>query len=308
MRIFITGASGWIGSAVVADLIAHGHQPVGLARSGSSATKLTSLGAEVHEGSLDDLDSLSSAARGCDGVIHLAFKHDIAFSGDFLGAATVDRRAIETLADALEGSNKPLVIASGTLGYALARPVTEHDGHDAPSLDETTLNGPTLRGATAEFTLSLASRAIRSSVVRLPPTNHGRGDNGFMATLVAIARDKGVAGYVGDGSNRWPAVHRLDSARLFRLAVESAPPASTLHAVGEEGVKIGEVSEVIARHLNVPTASIAPEDIASHFTWMAPFIGADSPASSDFTRELMKWEPTQVGLLADLDQGHYFEV
>lgn len=308
MRIFITGASGWIGSAVVADLIAHGHEPLGLARSDAAAAKLTALGAQVHEGSLDDLDSLASAARDCDGVIHLAFKHDIAFSGDFLAAANADRRAVETFADALEGSNNPLVIASGTLGYALGRPITEHDGHDAPSSNEMSLNGPELRGATAEFTLALASRAIRSSVVRLPPTNHGKGDNGFMATLVAIARDKGVAGYVGDGSNRWPAVHRLDSARLFRLAVESAPPASTLHAVGEEGVTIREVAEVIARHLNVPTASIEPDDVESHFTWLAHFIGADRPASSDFTRELMKWEPTQVGLIADLDQGHYFEV
>ena len=306
MRYFITGASGWIGSAVVEQLIDNGHEVVGLARSRASAQKLSTMGADVHEGSLDDLESLAEAARSTDGVIHLAFKHDIAFSGDFLGAATADRRAVEAFGEALEGSGKPLVIASGTTGYVLGRPITEHDGHEArPSGTEVT-SGPQLRGDTAEFTLSLASRGVRSVVVRLPPTNHGKGDNGFIATLVAIARATGVAGYVGDGSNRWPAVHRLDSARLFCLAVESAPPASTLHAVGEEGVPLRDVAHVMGQHLNVPVSSIDPADAEEHFSWLGRFVGLDVPAASAFTRELMHWEPTHEGLITDLDQGHYF--
>lgn len=308
MRFFITGASGWIGSAVVAELLDNGHEVLGLARSDASAAKLLAMGAQVHMGSLDDLDGLASAARSTDGVVHLAFMHDIAFSGDFLGAANADRRAVATFGEALEGSDKPLVIASGTTGYALGRPLTEHDGHGASDTTDEVMSGPALRGATAEFTLSLASRGVRSVVVRLPPTNHGQGDNGFIATLVAIARAKGVAGYIGDGANRWPAVHRLDSARLFRLAVESAPPASTLHAVADEGVPLRDVAGVMGRHLNVPVASIDPADAVEHFTWLGRFVGLDAPASSIFTRELMHWEPAQLGLIADLDQGHYFAV
>ncbi|MBW4077469.1 MAG: SDR family oxidoreductase [Acidobacteria bacterium] len=308
MRFFITGASGWIGSAVVAELLDNGHEVLGLARSDASAAKLLAMGAQVHMGSLDDPDGLASAARSTDGVVHLAFMHDIAFSGDFLGAANADRRAVATFGEALDGSDKPLVIASGTAGYALGRPLTEHDGHGVSDTTDEVMSGPSLRGATAEFTLSLASRGVRSVVVRLPPTNHGQGDNGFIATLVAIARAKGVAGYIGDGANRWPAVHRLDSARLFRLAVESAPPASTLHAVADEGVPLRDVAEVMGRHLNVPVASIDPVDAVEHFTWLGHFVGLDAPASSAFTRELMHWEPTQPGLIADLDQGHYFSM
>src|ERR1019366_6612405 len=211
MRVFVTGASGWIGSAVVPELIDAGHQVIGLARSEDSARALVSAGVEVHRGTIDDLESLHRVASSADGVIHLAFKHDLAFTGDFLGAANADRRAVETIGDALEGSDRPLVIASGTLGVAPGRVASELDGHvDDPSLAAFGV-GPLARRATAEFALSLASRGVRSSVMRLPPTNHGDGDHGFMATLVAIARDKGVSGYIGDGSNRWPAVHRLDS-------------------------------------------------------------------------------------------------
>jgi nucleoside-diphosphate-sugar epimerase len=212
----------------------------------------------VHRGDLDDLDGLRSAAAASDGVIHLAFKHDIAFSGDFQGAA-----------DAGDG-------------------------------------GPQTRMATAELTLSLASHGVRSSVVRLPPTNHGEGDNGFMATLVAIARDKGVSGYIGDGTDRWPAVHRLDSARLFHLALENAPAGSTLHAVADEGVPVRDIAEVIGRHLNLPVASVPPADAGEHFTWLARFLAADSPASSTLTRERLGWHPTRPGLIDDLDKGHYF--
>jgi len=307
MRVFVTGASGWIGSAVVPELIGAGHQVVGLARSDASATALAAAGAEVRRGTLDDLDVLRSAADASDGVIHLAFKHDIAFSGDFQAAADADRRAVETFGEALAGSDRPLVVASGTLGLAPGRVATERDGHDLDPAAAATGGGPQTRHATAEFALSLASRNVRSSIVRLSPTNHGDGDHGFLAAIVGIARDKGVSGYIGDGSSRWPAVRRLDSAHLFRLAVEGAPAGSTLHAVGDEGVPIRDIAEVIGRHLDLAVVSIAPEDAAEHFTWLADFLALDSPASSTLTRELLGWEPTQPGLIADLDQGHYFD-
>jgi nucleoside-diphosphate-sugar epimerase len=308
MRVFVTGASGWIGSAVVPELLGAGHQVTGLARSDASAQALTAAGVEVRRGTLDDLDVLRDAAAASDGVIHLAFKHDIAFTGDFQGAADADRRAVEVFGEVLAGSDRPLVIASGTLGVAPGRVATERDGHDPdPALAAAHGSGPATRMATAEFVLSLAARGVRSSVMRLPPTNHGDGDNGFMATLVAIARDQGASGYVGDGSNRWPAVHRLDSAHLFRLAVEHAPAGSTLHAVADEGVPIRDVAEVVGRHLDVPLVSVPAEQAADHFTWLGGFIGLDAPASSALTRELMGWQPTQPGLIEDLDKGHYFE-
>jgi nucleoside-diphosphate-sugar epimerase len=304
MRIFVTGASGWIGSAVVPELIGAGHEVVGLARSDESADALRGAGADVQRGGLDDLEVLRAAAEASDGVIHLAFKHDLAFSGDFEGAAAADREAVEVFGDALAGSDRPFVIASGLLGLAPGRIATETDGQtsdpDAPA------SGPSVRHATAQFTAALGSRGVRSSVLRLPPTVHGDGDNGFMATLVGIARDEGVAGYIGDGANRWPAVHRSDAARLFRLAVEKAPAGSTLHATGDEGVPIRAVAEVMGRQLGVPVESVAPADAAAHFTWLAGFIGLDSPASSAATRELLGWEPTGIGLIEDLEQGHYF--
>jgi nucleoside-diphosphate-sugar epimerase len=307
MQVFVTGASGWIGSAVVPELLGAGHQVTGLARSDASAAALAAAGAQVQRGTLDDLDVLRSAAAASDGVIHLAFKHDIAFSGDFEGAANADRRAVETLGDALADTGRPLVIASGTLGLAPGRVATEADGRGSDTAAAAWGSGPSIRLATAELTLSLASRNVRSSVMRLPPTNHGDGDNGFLAALVAIARDKGVSGYIGDGSNRWPAVHRLDSAHLFRLAVENAPAGSVLHAVAEEGVPIRAVAEVIGRQLDVPVVSVSAEDAAGHFSWLAGFLAADSPASSTLTRELMDWQPTQPGLIDDLDKGHYFD-
>ena len=305
MRVFVTGASGWIGSAVVPELIGAGHQVTGLARSDASAAALTGAGAQVQRGTIDDLDVLREAAAASDAVIHLAFKHDIAFSGGFQDAADADRRAVETFAEALAGSDRPFLIASGTLGLSLGRPATERDGHDAETR-AAMAEGPRTRWETAELALSLASRGVRSSIVRLPPTNHGDGDNGFMATLVSIARDKGVSGYIGDGTNRWPAVHRLDSAHLFRLALEKAPAGSTLHAVADEGVPIRDIADVIGRHLNVPVVSIAPEDAGEYFTWLGGFIGLDSPASSTLTRELLEWQPAQPGLIDDLDKGHYF--
>jgi nucleoside-diphosphate-sugar epimerase len=307
MRVFVTGASGWIGSATVAELLGAGHQVVGLARSDSSADALMAAGAEVQRGTIDDVDTLKTAAAESDGVIHLAFKHELAFTGDFQGAADADRRAVETFGEALAGSDKPLVIASGTLGMSLGRPATERDGHGNVPPGDSWGPGPRTRWATAELTLSLASKGVRSSIVRLAPTNHGDGDNGFMATIVKIAREKGVSGYIGDGVNRWPAVHRLDSAHLFRLAVENAPAGSTLHAVADEGVAIRDIAVVIGRHLDLPVVSISADDAREHFTWLAGFLGLDSPASSALTRELLGWQPTQPGLIDDLDAGRYFK-
>jgi nucleoside-diphosphate-sugar epimerase len=307
MRVFITGASGWIGSAIVPELLGAGHQVIGLARSDASADALTAAGVDVHRGDLDDLEALRDAATASDGVIHLAFKHELAFSGDFQAAAEADRRAVETLGEVLAGSDRPLLIASGILGVAPGRVVSEQDGHGSHAAVAAFGGGPRARWETAEFTLSLSSRSVRSSIVRLPPTNHGDGDNGFIAALVGIAREKGVSGYIGDGANRWPAVHRLDSARLFRLALEEAPAGTTLHAVAEEGVPVREIAEVIGRHLDIPVVSVAAREAGEHFTWLGGFLGLDAPASSAWTRELLGWEPTRPGVIADLDQGHYFQ-
>jgi nucleoside-diphosphate-sugar epimerase len=305
MRVFVTGASGWIGSAVVPELIGAGHEVVGLARSDASAAALTRAGAQVRRGTIDDLDTLRSAAAESDGVIHLAFKHDIAFTGDFQGAADADRRAVETFGEALAGSDRPFVLASGLLGLTQGRVATERDGRDPGSAGAHD-GGPQARQATAVRTLDLASRGVRSSVLRLPPTVYGEGDHGFMAALVGIARDRGVSGHVGDGSNRWPGVHRLDAAHLFRLALEKAPAGSVLHAVTDEGVPIRAVAEVIGRHLGLPVVSIPREEASEHFSWLGGMIGIDAPASSALTRELLEWQPVQPGLIDDLDKGHYF--
>ncbi len=307
MRVFVTGASGWIGSAVVPELIDAGHQVVGLARSDASADALVAAGAEVERGTLDDVDTLRGAAAKTDGVIHLAFKHDIAFSGDFQGAVDADRRVIETFGDTLAGSDRPFVIASGLLGLAPGRVATERDGR-VPDPASAPGAGPAGRLANAQLTLSFADNGVRSSIVRLPPTVHGDGDTGFVASLIGIAARKGVSGYIGDGANRWPAVHRFDAARLFRLALENAPAGSALHPVADEGVPIHDIAEVIGRHLNMPVVSVEPDAAAEHFTWMANFLALDSPASGALTRELLDWQPTQPGLLEDLDKGHYFEL
>jgi nucleoside-diphosphate-sugar epimerase len=308
MRVFVTGASGWIGSAVVPELLGAGYQFVGLARSDASAAALTAAGVEVRRGTLDDLDTLRSAAAASDGVIHLAFKHDLAFSGDFLGAADADNRAIEAFGEELAGSDRPFVIASGTLGLTLGRLGTESDGHHVDALSAEVGDGPRQRMANAELTLSLATRGVRSSVVRLPPTVHGDGDHGFIATLVDIARDTGVAGYPGDGSSRWPAVHRSDAALLFRLALEKATGGSTLHAVAEEGVPMRAIAEAIGRHLDLPVAAIPAEQAGAHFRWLAAYVAMDSPASSALTRTKLGWQPTHPGLIEDLDAGHYYPV
>ncbi|MET7986892.1 MULTISPECIES: SDR family oxidoreductase [unclassified Streptomyces] len=306
MRVFVTGASGWIGSALVPELIGAGHQVVGLARSDASAAALKKAGADTVSGTLDDLDVLRETAEASDGVIHLAFKHELAFSGGFQDAADADRIAVEAFGDSLAGSGKPFVIASGLIGVAPGRVSTEADGLTPDGASAHLPGGPRTRMGTAHVTLALADRNIRSSVVRLPPTVHGDGDNGFMPALIGIARANGVAGYVGDGTQRWPAAHRDDAARIFRLALENAPAGSVLHASAEEGVPLRSVAEVIGRHLGVPTRSVPAEEAAEHFSWLSGFIGLDSPASSERTRELLGWNPTGPGLIEDLDKGHYF--
>ena len=297
MRVFVTGASGFIGSAVVPELLGAGHQVIGLARSEASAAALRAAGAEVQRGSLEDLDSLRAAAAGADGVIHLAFIHDFS---DFAASVRADREAIETLGSALEGSGRPLVVASGVLGISPGRLASESDEPDPRS-------PVSPRHANARLARGFADRGVRPSIVRLSPTVHGEGDHGFVAMLVDIARKKGVAGYIGDGAARWPAVHRLDSARLFRLALESAPAGAVLHGVADEGVHIREIAEVIGRHLKVPVGSIAPEEAGQHFGFLGGFLGLDSPASNEQTREVVRWEPVEAGLIEDLEVGHYFK-
>jgi nucleoside-diphosphate-sugar epimerase len=294
MRVLLTGASGFIGSAIVPELLGAGHQVVGLARSDASAAAVAAAGAEVHRGALDDLDSLRAGAAAVDGVIHTAFIHDFS---DMPASARTDLRAIETLGAALEGSDRPLVITSGVAVLPVGGAGTERDEPDRGSAGAH-------RIASEDAALALAARGVRSSVVRPAPSVHGEGDHGFVAALIGIARETGVSGYVGDGANRWPAVHRLDTARLYRLAVESAPAGSVLHAVAEEGVPTREIAEVIGRHLDLPVAAVAPE----HFGWLGGFFAADLRASSALTRELLGWEPAHRGLIEDLDQGHYFEV
>jgi nucleoside-diphosphate-sugar epimerase len=292
MRVFVTGASGFIGSAVVSELIGAGHQVVGLARSEASAGAVEAAGAQVHRGDLENLDSLRAGAKSADGVIHLAFNHDFT---DYAGAAETDRRAIDTLGEVLAGSDRPYVVTSGLAGFALGRTMTEADAAD-----------PSSPRASEHAALEFTPRGVRVSVLRLPPSVHGEGDHGFVPRLIDIARKKGVSAFPGDGSNRWPAVHRVDAARLFRLALESAPAGARLHAVGDEGVPVREIAGAVGRHLALPVTGIAPETAFDHFGWLGAFFSLDVPASSVLTQEQLGWRPTHPGLLDDLEQGHYF--
>jgi len=301
MRVFVTGATGFIGSAIVRELIGAGHQVLGLARSDAAAKSLAAAGAQVHRGALEDLDSLKRGAAASYGVIHAAF-NNIGPGTDIVAASRIERSALEAIGEALAGSDKPLVMISGTAFLAPGRLATEEDTHDP--------NSPmAVRSGTEEVVLSMASRGVRAISVRLPFSVHGDGDHGFVPALIAMARQKGVAAYVGNGGNRWPAVHRLDAARLFRLALEKGPAGFRFHGVADEGVPFRDIAAVIARRLNVPIVSKTPEEAAEHFAWMALFTGVDAPTSSAKTRERLGWRPTQPGIISDLESSsRYFSV
>ncbi|AWM07330.1 SDR family oxidoreductase [Bradyrhizobium symbiodeficiens] len=294
MRVFVTGATGFVGSAVVADLIAAGHRVAGLARTDAGAAALTAMGAEVHHGSLEDHASLRSGAAASDGVLHLAFNHDFS---KFTENCELDRRAILALGDELNGSERPLIVTSGVALLAPGRLATEDDA--------AARHFPRVSEATAE---ELADRGVRAGIVRLPPTTHGEGDHGFVPRLIAIAREKGAAAYIGDGMNRWPAAHRLDAARVYRLALEQGASARRYHAIAEEGVPFKVIAKVIGKRLGVPVVSKSPDDAESHFGWFARFAAVDVPTSSAKTRAALGWAPKEKGLIEDLDQPHYFKV
>jgi nucleoside-diphosphate-sugar epimerase len=299
MRVFVTGASGWIGSAVVAELLGAGHQVLGLARSDEAATAVAGAGASGHRGSLDDLDSLRAGAAACDGIIHTAYRHDLVFSGDMLGACTIDRRAVQALGEALVGSDRPFVVASGTAGLTPGVHGTEEDVADPVA-------SVWPRVASERVALCLAGRGVRCSFVRSGPSVHGEGDYGFVPTVIGIARARGVSAYIDDGASRWAAVHRLDVARLYRMALESAPAGTVLHGIADEGVTTRAIAERIGHHLDLPVVSIPRAQADAHFGLLAGFLAADLPASSETTRERTGWQPAHPGLIEDLDQGHYF--
>jgi len=298
MRIFVTGATGFVGSATVRELLKAGHQVTGLVRSDANAEALAAMGAAVVRGSLEDLEALRRGAEAADGVIHTAFIHDFS---NFAHSCAVDQRAIATIGEVLAGSNRPFAVTSGTPAVA-GRTATESDISEPPNPVSA------LRAPAEELTLALAARGVRSSIVRLPRSVHGASERGwrggFTEVLVGIARKMGVSAYVGDGTQRWPAVHRLDTARLFRLAVEKAPAGSRLHAVGDEGVAMRDLATAIGRRLGLPVAAKTGDEVAAHFGFLAAVGAIDQPASSARTHELLGWQPRELGLLADFDANY----
>ncbi len=298
MRVFVTGATGFIGSAIVSELIANGHEVVGLARSESSAASLVQAGAIVHRGSLEDHESLRSGAAAADGVIHTAFIHDFS---QFVASAGIDQRAISVMLETLQGSNKPFVAASGTMLFASSL-------QEPAGMESSASNPASLRAGSDAMVLAAAARGVRSSVVRLPPTVHGKGDHGFIPMLIALARERGYAAYVGDGMNRWPAVHRLDAAHLFRLGLESASPGSALIAVAEEGIPVRTIAETIANGLGTTARSFDPDEAGAYFTWLTAFIAADNHTAVNEATVALGWKATQMRLLDDMEQNGYFGI
>jgi len=293
MRVFLTGATGFIGSAIVKELTEAGHQVLGFARSDASAASLKAAGVEVHRGALEDLDSLKRGAQACDGVIHTAFIHDFS---QFMVNVETDRRAVEAIVSALQDSGKPLVITSGSMMVAHGRPATEQD---APLSVE-------VPRAASEAMVLATDRGVRGSVVRLAPTVHGAGDHGFVPRLINIARETGLSAYVGDGANVWPAVHRLDAAHLYRLALENAEPGTRLHGIAEEGIPFRAIAEAIGAGLGVPVRSLTVDEAPAHFDFLARFVATDNPVSSAITRKSLGWHPEGPDLLSDMRDNGYF--
>jgi nucleoside-diphosphate-sugar epimerase len=295
MRVFVTGASGWIGSATVDELLAAGHEVTGLARSDASASALEAKGALVRRGDLDDLASIRAGAEDAEAVIHLANKHDWS---DMAATSAAERAAVQTIGDVLAGSNRPFLLASGVAALAQGRPAAEDDASPFHGVQSP-------RGGSENLALEFVDRGVHTVSLRFSPTVHGTGDHGFIAIIAAVAREKGVSGYPGDGSNRWAAVHRSDAARMVALGLAKAPAGARLHAVAEEGVSTRDIAEAIGRAFDLPVASIAPEDVQGHFGWIGTFFGMDLSATSTITRELLGWEPTGPTLIEDLDAGAY---
>jgi nucleoside-diphosphate-sugar epimerase len=294
MRIFVTGATGFIGSVTILELIRAGHHVVGLARSNEASAALTKAGAKPHPGSLTDLESLKTGARDSDGVIHLGFIHDFS---KWQENGRIDLAAINAMVDVLAGSDRPLVVTSGTALLAKGRLVTEADLAEKDGAGS-------IRGPSENATIEAASKGVRSCVIRLSPSVHGKGDHGFVPMLVKIARDKGFSGYIGEAANRWPAVHRLDAARLYRLAVENGKAGSTFHGAAEEGVAFHEIAKAIGIAAGVPTKQIAAEEAAQHFGFLGAFVGMDNPTSSELTRKTLGWAPQEIGLVDDVSANY----
>jgi nucleoside-diphosphate-sugar epimerase len=297
MRVFVTGATGFVGSAVVRELIAGGHEVLGLTRSEAGAAALAKAGARVHHGSLEDLGSLRRGAAAADGVIHTAFIHDFS---NYAASCEQDRIAIEAIGAELKGSSRPLLVTSGLAKLAPGRVATERD--PAPAIE------PAMPRASELTAMKLAESGIRASTVRLSPSTHGEGDHGFVPMLIDMARAKGVSAWIGEGANRWPGVHRFDAARLYRLALERGARGESYHAVADEGVPFRAIAEAIGRRLGVPAVGKPAGEAAAHFGWFTLFAGMDAPASSSWTREVLGWVPREAGLLEDVDSERYFPV